>query len=100
MNIMHNANDEGKPTCELTLAEAPLINGLKLGMTSDEVLALFPGSREDAEIRSTLSGPPSKFGTSSFVITPNLYESKEKFSGMSQITLRLLAGRVSNFTVG
>ena len=100
MNIMHNANDEGKPTCELTLAEAPPINGLKLGMTSDEVLALFPGSREDVEIRSTLSGPPSKFGTSSFVITPNLYESKEKFSGMSQITLRLLDGRVSNFTIG
>ena len=66
-------------------------------MTAEEVLKLFPGSSEDAEVRSDLSRPPSQFGVSSFLISPDKYESKEKFVGISQITLRLLDGRVSNF---
>ena len=88
-----------KPTCQLTLAGAPDIKGLRLGMAIEDVLALFPGTKEDAEIRSNLSGI-SQFGTSSFVIRPDRYESKEKFAGINQITLRLLDNRISNFTVG
>jgi hypothetical protein len=63
-------------------------------MTTEEVLALFPGSKEDAEIRSRLSEPPSKFGTSSFVVRPG------KYAGVSQITFTLLDGRVASFSVG
>ena len=69
-------------------------------MTTDEVLALFPGSREDTEVRPFLSRPPSEFGESELLIRPAKYESKEKFAGVSQITFTLLDGRVSNFTVG
>ncbi len=95
-----NASEQEKPSCQLTLAQAPVLSGLKLGMTPDQVLALFPGSKDDPEIRSSLSRPPSEFGVSSFVIRPERYESKEKFKGVSQITFTLLDGRVSNFTVG
>lgn len=94
-----NTSGQDKPTCQLTLAGAPDISGLKLGMTAEDVLALFPGSSEDAEVRSSLSRP-GPFGTSSFSITPDKYESKEKFAGINQITLRLLDGRVSNFRFG
>jgi hypothetical protein len=94
-----NTSGQDKPTCQLTLAGAPDISGLKLGMTAKDVLALFPGSSEDAEVRSSLSRP-GPFGTSSFSITPDKYESKEKFAGINQITLRLLDGRVSNFRFG
>ena len=69
-------------------------------MTPEQVLALFPGSNEDAEIRSTLAQPPSQFGVSSFVVRPAKYESKDKFAGISQITFTLLDGRVSSFSVG
>lgn len=69
-------------------------------MTPDEVLALFPGSKEDAEVRSSLSAPPNRFGGSGFLIRPEKYESKDKFAGISQITFTLLDGRVSDFTVG
>src|SRR5215510_12742580 len=31
-----------KPTCKLTLAQAPVIRGLRLGMMSDELFAIFP----------------------------------------------------------
>ncbi len=96
----NNAGAQDKPICSLTLAGAPDIRGLKIGMTPEQVLALFPGSNEDAEVRSNLSRPSGPFGTSSFAITPDKYESKEKFAGINQITLRLLDGRVSSFYIG
>src|SRR5882762_7636063 len=95
-----NAIAQEKSTCQLTLAGAPVIKAIKLGMTADEVLALFPGSKEDPEVKTSLSRPPSKFGVSGFVITPAKYESKGKFEGINQITFALLDGRISNFNVG
>ena len=95
-----NATAQEKPSCQLTLAQAPVLSGLKLGMTPDQVLALFPGSKDDLEVRSRLSAPASQFGVSGFVITPAKYESKEKFAGINQITFTLLDGRISNFTIG
>src|ERR1043166_1242407 len=71
-----DATEQDKPTCVLTMAAAPDIKGLRLGMTPDEVLAFFPGSKDDAEIRSSLSRPPSEYGVSTFVIRPAKYESK------------------------
>lgn len=88
-----------KTPCTLSLAAAPIIDGLKLGMTPDEVLVLFPGSKEDAEVRSALARPPSKFGVSSFLIRSAKYEMKKNFAGVSQITFLLLDGRVSIYTV-
>jgi len=69
-------------------------------MTPEEVLALFPGSKEDAEVRSSLSRPPSQFGEAELLIRPAKYESKEKFVGINQITFSLLDGRISTFSVG
>jgi hypothetical protein len=70
-------------------------------MTPEQVLALFPGSSEDAELRSSLSRPASPLGVSSFVIRPDKYESsKEKFAGITQITFTLLDGRVTSFSAG
>lgn len=96
----NNSGGQDKPTCQLTLAGAADIKGLKLGMTPKEVLALFPGSEGDAEASSMLAGPPSKFGESELLIRPAKYESKEKFAGINQITFTLLDGRVSSFSVG
>lgn len=95
-----NSSGQEKPTCQLTLAGAPDIKGLRLGMTPDEVLALFPGSKDDAELKASLSDPPNKFGGSSFLVRPEKYESKDKFVGVSQITFVLLDGRVASVTVG
>jgi hypothetical protein len=89
-----------KPICTLTLAGAPDIKGLRLGMTAEQVLAIFPGSDQDAELRAALARPPSNFGVNGFVIRPEKYQSKEIFSGITQITFTLLDGRVSSFSVG
>ena len=89
-----------KATCGLDTSQAPVLNGLKLRMTTEEVLALFPGSKEDAELRPQISRPPSQFGVSSFVLKPSKYETRDKFVEVSQISFHLFDGRVSNFTVG
>jgi hypothetical protein len=80
------------------MAQAPDVHGLKLGMTVEQVLALFPGSREDSELRQSLSRPPSQFGVSNFKLTPDKYAPKSKPTGISNITVSLLDGRVSGFT--
>jgi hypothetical protein len=68
-------------------------------MTPEQVLGLFPGSREDAEVRSGLAKPASPLGESSFVIKPEKSKSKDKFAGISQISFTLLDGRVYNFSI-
>jgi len=85
--------------CSLKMSQAPAVKGLKLGMTPDEVLERFPGSKDDPELRSLLSAPPSRFGTASLLINPEKYQNKADFSGIRQITFTLLDSRVSNFTV-
>jgi hypothetical protein len=87
-------------TCDLSLAQAPAINSLKLGMTVEEVLALFPGSMDDVEVRTNLSAPPSPLGVSSLVIRPAKFQSKGQFTGINQITFTLLDGRSSSFSIG
>lgn len=68
-------------------------------MTPDEVLALFPGSKEDPEVRAELSKPPRTFGISSLLLRPSRYENKEKFVEVSQISFTFLDGRVLSLTI-
>jgi hypothetical protein len=96
---MTEENVKAKEPCNLTLAQAPLIGGLRLGMTPDEVMALFPGSSEDSELRAQLSKPATEFGATNFVVSPDKYKSKDKFAGVSRIAFTLLDGRVYNFSI-
>lgn len=89
-----------KAPCSLVMDQAPMMNGLRLGMTPDQVLALFPGSKEDAEVRSDLARPVTPFGVSGLLIRPDKFQTKEKFVGVSQISFALLDGRVSSLNVG
>ena len=90
-------NQEKQP-CTLKLAGAPALNGIRLGMTTDELLALFPGSKDDAEVRGSATGV-TRFGTATVVIRPDRYQSKQNFPDISQVTVRLADGRVYEFTV-
>ena len=85
--------------CTLARSEAPVINGLKLGMTVDEILAVFPGSKEDPELRPALSAPRGPFGNSSLAITPSKYGSAADFKEIKRVSFSLLDGHVSSFTV-
>jgi hypothetical protein len=89
-----------RAACAMTLAQSPETVGLKLGMSAEQVLALFPGSREDVDVRSSLSRPASPLGVSSFIIVPERYASKDNFRGITQIAVMLLDGQVSTLNVG
>jgi hypothetical protein len=83
---------------QMTVAQSPALRGLRLGMTIEQVLALFPGIKNDAEISASLSRPASPLGVQSFVINPGKY-STERFNGVSQIAFTLLDGRVSTLSI-
>jgi hypothetical protein len=87
-----------EPACKLALAEAPVVNRIKLGMTVDEVLALFPGSKGDAEVTAALA-KTGTFGNRSLPITPSKYGNSPDFKNINRISFSLLDGRVSSFTI-
>jgi hypothetical protein len=93
------SSTQDKPICDLSMSHAGA-NGLKLGMTKEEVLALFPDSRKDAELSTAISTPPSSLGTLIFVIRPQKYANQAEFKGISQVTFALLDNRVATLTVG
>jgi len=95
-----SAQDEG--TCKLTLAAVPAVEGVKLGMTSEEMVSVFPGSKDDPEVRTVLQRPPSKLGVSELLIRPAKYAkttAKPEDGLATQIVATLLDGRVSTLTV-
>ena len=85
--------------CTLTLTQAPTISGLRLGMKPEEVLALFPGSRVDKEVRADMLRPASRLGVSNLTIRPERYATKAKFERVTVITMTLLDGRIITMNV-
>jgi hypothetical protein len=87
--------------CTLGAAQSPLIRGVKLGMSNQELFALFPGSAERGEIKSALAnvnGYP-RFGLTDFYISPADYSTKDRFAGIQQIYFVVFDGRVIRFQV-
>jgi hypothetical protein len=85
------------PKCKLSLAEAPVIRGLRLGMTSDELFAIFPANeREEFDRAQRLKGAelPSNYGFAPFYFSTSNYATKDRFTGISNLTLGLLDRKV------
>ena len=87
----------GASECKLKLAQAPVIRGIRLGMTVNEVLAVFPGAEKDEALRQQLS--QTHFGSTTVSVWPFKYASKEKFLGVDYVTVGLLDGELNSFTV-
>src|SRR5262245_7952109 len=86
-----------KPTCKLTLAEAPVIRGLRLGMTSDELFAIFPANeREEFDRAQQLKSAelPPNYGHTSFQFNRSRYATEDRFTGIGSLTLRLFDRKV------
>lgn len=86
-----------KVPCRIPRDQASEIKGLRLGLTTEQVLALFPGSKDDAALKPALAKPPSQYGVSTLMIKPEKYASKEKFAGIREVIFTFLDGRVSSF---
>ncbi|HYX30197.1 MAG TPA: hypothetical protein VE863_16765, partial [Pyrinomonadaceae bacterium] len=89
-------NSDPQSTCSLKLAAAPAISGVGLGMTADEVLAAFPGSKDDPEVQAFLKRPPSPFGVSELFIRASKFQTNGAagVGDVTNIAITLLDGRV------
>lgn len=89
--------------CNLTLANSPAIRGLRLGMTAEELMALFPGSAESNEVKNelALANNYPAFGVTRLSFASWQYPSafKERFAGIESVLVTLLDKRVTEFTV-
>ena len=83
--------------CKLKVGQAPAIRGIRLGMTDQEVLAVFPGASNKESIRERLSN--TRFGIATITINPSYYGSKDKFEGVQSVGLGFLDGELNFFSL-
>jgi hypothetical protein len=83
--------------CKLTLAQAPVIRGLRLGMSSDELFTIFPANeREEFDRAQRLKSAelPPNYGYTHFQFSPAKYATKDRFTGISHLFLGLFDRKV------
>jgi hypothetical protein len=87
--------------CSLKVAQSPAVRGVKLGMKTQDLLALFPGSADRDDIRNVLAkveGYPN-FGVISIYIRPDEYSTKDRFEGVVNYSLLFVDGRLGEYQV-
>ena len=89
--------------CSLTVAESPAIRGLKLGLSAEQLLSLFPGSLERPEIKNAIDnaqGSPN-YGVARLSFRSSAYSStfRDRFTGVDSIDVELFDGKVARFRV-
>lgn len=72
-------------TCALTIAQAPSIGGLRLGMSMDEATTLFP---------SLKLSPPDKVGVSNAILNRNELARNQFFEGVQTVLLQFAEGHL------
>ncbi len=85
------------PKCKLTLAQAPAIRGLRLGMTSDELFSIFPANdREEFDRAQQLKSAeiPPNYGHTSFHFSLSRYATKDRFTGIGILIFELFDRKV------
>src|SRR5262249_26407371 len=93
---------ENAPICNLSLSQAPVIRGIRLGMKPDEWLKLFPGSAQDEKIKAILDEPPKypRYGLKdvafqqAFGQSQYSYLLREEFSGVQGVFLTLFDNQI------
>jgi hypothetical protein len=87
--------------CNLTPAQAPEIRGIRLGMTSERLLVLFPDDGNRSVITEAIkqSKRPNSYGLARFDLRPVPGTPDERFAGVNYITVELLDERVTSFHV-
>lgn len=73
------------PACSLTTAQAPDIGGLRLGMSAQQAIALFP---------SLKLSPPDKVGVSNVILNPADFARNQFFDGVQTVLLQFVDDRL------
>lgn len=91
----------GSSKCSLTATNAPSVRGLRLGMSTDELLALFPGSAKRKEMAADVEKAKAAAGGEPGYLSfyPATDSGQEQFAGVDSVSAGLLNGQVADFTV-
>jgi len=91
----------GAGRCALRLADAPAVRGLRLGMSADQLLALFPGSRENPDIKSKLEWArrAPHYGLANLGFTRGDYPTAALFTNVTQFNIQLFDERVTDIGI-
>src|SRR5262249_30231648 len=85
--------------CTLTEANSPNVHGIRLGLTTQQLLAFFPGKTETQNINDVLEGARAKgLDTVPLGLEPESQSSKERFKGVGSLSVTLSKGRVVDFS--
>jgi hypothetical protein len=86
-----------KTKCKMTLAQAPAIRGLRLGMTSDDLFAFFPANESEQsdrahQLKSAELHP--HYGYASFQLDPSRYATRDRFTSIGSLNFGLFDKKV------
>jgi hypothetical protein len=93
------------PRCQLTLAQAPVIRGFRLGMDVNEILALMPENDRKLRIKADLENASltSRYGSTILSIRGNevmpVPANLERFAGVDHFNFTVLDNRIVSIYV-
>lgn len=87
--------------CSLTEAGAPGVRDIRLGMSLDQLLALFPGGNKRRELRDALAKAKAATGneTVTLAFDPAADGGGERFAGVESVAVGVYQSRVVDFNV-
>lgn len=96
-----SSNSSAGARCGLTSAQAPEIRGIRLGMTAQQLLSLFPedGNRQSITDALKESKRIDKYGVGRFDLRADRETANPRLTGLNYITVELLDARVTSFHI-
>jgi hypothetical protein len=90
-----------RPKCNLTEATSPNISGLRLGMSTQQLLALFPNAGKRRDIKDALlTAKAAGAGQTAYLtFDPATDGSKDQFPGIDSVSAGLQKDRVVDLNV-
>ena len=90
-----------RPKCNLTEATAPSVRGLRLGMSTQQLLASFPGSSKRREMKDAVEKAKAATGNEAayLVFDPATDGDPQQFGGVESVSAGLNKGRVIDLTI-
>jgi len=87
--------------CTLTEATSPNVRGLRLGMSTQQLLALFPGITKKKEMKDAIEKAKSATGAEAAYLgfDPATEGDAQQFAGVGSVSAGLYKARVVDFSV-
>ena len=101
MHAQATSQAPAQPKCLLTEANAPNVRGVRLGMSVEQLLALFPASVKRKDLKETIEKAKAANSNETVFIPfePALDANKDRFVGVDTVVAGVYKGRVIDFSV-